>query len=298
MPTIIKPDREASVDGKDLASELHLLMMSSITYRGNCGATFDIQGAYLRMGKNIDWPNSLPGYQVKPTPPAHDKPCNCKDGEHCDLCDESLDDICSTEDVMEAMENTSPFKRVARLISTIKAYDYTSLVEHAYAKTGNKPFKLKSNKEITINEGVRSVGEWAFTDCACTEMTIPNTVTNIGNNVFNGCTNLASITMSENLTNIGDHAFDGCNILTGVVIGNVVTNIGVAGFANCSGLTGNITIPGSVTSIGENAFSNCSSLTSMTFTGRTLEQVKNIEDGSGNKHYPWGLDESKIVPGM
>lgn len=152
MPTIIKPDREASVDGKDLASELHLLMMSSITYRGNCGATFDIQSAYLRMGQNIEWPNSLPEYQIKPIPP--EKTCGCdKDkGESCDLCDESLDDVCTTEDVMEAMGSISPFKRVARLISTIKAYDYTSLVEHAYAKTGNKPFKLKSNKEITINE--------------------------------------------------------------------------------------------------------------------------------------------------
>lgn len=153
MPTIIKPDREASVDGKDLASELHLLMMSSITYRGDCGATFDIQSAYLRhRGKNIDWPNSLPGYQIKPIPPATDKPCGCEGDEHCDLCDESLAEICTTEDVMEAMDNVSPFRQVARLISTIKAYDYTSLVEHAYAKTGNKPFKLKSNKEITINE--------------------------------------------------------------------------------------------------------------------------------------------------
>ena len=152
---------------------------------------------------------------------------------------------------------------------------------------------------VSFGDAVTGLDDGAFYKCpTLNEILLPNTVTNIGNNVFNGCTNLASITMSENLTNIGDHAFDGCNILTGVVIGNVVTNIGVAGFANCSGLTGNITIPGSVTSIGENAFSNCSSLTSMTFTGRTLEQVKNIEDGSGNKHYPWGLDESKIVPGM
>ena len=69
-----------------------------------------------------------------------------------DICDEDLKDICTTEEVQERMKSCSPFLKVAQKVSTIKVYDYISLAEHAYAKTGNKPFKLKSNKEITINQ--------------------------------------------------------------------------------------------------------------------------------------------------
>ena len=157
MPvTVIKPDKESSVEGKDLAGELHMLMMHSITYRGRCGATFDIQSAYLRTGQDIPWPNSVPWLKVGPIDPASsmEAKCDCdkEKGESCELCDDDLAEICTTEDVMERMGEYSPFRRLARLISTIKSYDYISLAEHAYAKTGNKPFKLKSNREITIDQ--------------------------------------------------------------------------------------------------------------------------------------------------
>lgn len=129
-------------------------MMSGINYRNDCGATFDIQTAFLRASEDPHQPNSVPEYQVLPlnqhTWEQPKKDCGCKEGETCNLCDNDLKDICTTEEVKTYMTETSPFLRTARLISTVKVYDYISLVEHAYAKTGNKPFKLKSNKEITI----------------------------------------------------------------------------------------------------------------------------------------------------
>ena len=155
MSIIIKPDREASVDGKDLAGELHMLMLTGITYRNDCGATFDIQAAYLRASEDPNQPSSVPQLDfIKPYNKGWDKPCDCnkEKGESCELCDEDLKDICTTEEVQERMKSCSPFLKVAQKVSTIKVYDYISLAEHAYAKTGNKPFKLKSNKEITINQ--------------------------------------------------------------------------------------------------------------------------------------------------
>lgn len=151
---LIKPDKESSVDGKDLASELHLLMMTSINYRNDCGATFDIQAAYLRASEDPNQPSSVPQLEmIKPYNKgwAEQKPCKCKEGESCELCDDSLKDICTTEEVQKKIDSCSPFLRVARMVSTIKVYDYVSLAEHAYAKIGNKPFKLKSNREITIS---------------------------------------------------------------------------------------------------------------------------------------------------
>ena len=72
-------------------------------------------------------------------------------------------------------------------------------------------------------------------------ITIPSSV------IYNGNT--------YSVTSIGNEAFNGCTGLTSVTIGNSVTSIGEYAFCACRGLT-EITIPNSVTSIGEDAFSS------------------------------------------
>ena len=76
-------------------------------------------------------------------------------------------------------------------------------------------------------------------------------------------------------------------------IGTDVTSIGNYAFY-WTGLT-SVTIPSSVTNIGNQVFSGCNYLTSVTFLGKTMEQVQNIEDGEGHKYYPWGISNTSII---
>ena len=115
----------------------------------------------------------------------------------------------------------------------------------------------------TIPEGIEQIACYAFNCSSLTSVTIPNSVTRIGRNAFQGCSSLTSVTIGNSVEDIGYQAFDGCSSLTSVAIPNSVTSIGYWAFFRCSSLT-SVTIGNSVTSIGEGAFYKCSSLTSVT----------------------------------
>jgi hypothetical protein len=113
---------------------------------------------------------------------------------------------------------------------------------------------------------VVSIGSDAFfPDYGLTQVTLPDTITLIGDGAFWAC-GLASIVIPPGVTNIGPAAFSQCSSLASVNIPNGVQNIGFSAFFECSSLT-NITIPSGVTSIGESAFAGCSILRSVYFRG-------------------------------
>lgn len=142
--------------------------------------------------------------------------------------------------------------------------------------------KLRSMiRSIEIGSGVTSIGAWAFEDTNITSLTIPGSVTAIGDYGVNGNRYLAELTLQPGLKSIGKEAFSYSKRLTTLTIPNGVTTIGEEAFVHCwawlpkadtyIGLS-TVSIPGSVTSIGKNAFDdNQELLTTVNFDG-TQEQ--------------------------
>ena len=139
---------------------------------------------------------------------------------------------------------------------------------------------IEANRSISgaysIKENTQLIAGGAFEDCYhLTSITIPNSVTSIGENAFWRCYGLTSVTIPNSVTSIGNYAFYDCDALTSITIPNSVTTIGEGAFYNCSSLT-SITIPNSVTNIGEQAFYGCSDLTSIVVnSGNTKYDSRN-----------------------
>ncbi|MBC5720196.1 leucine-rich repeat protein [Faecalibacterium sp. 4P15] len=95
-------------------------------------------------------------------------------------------------------------------------------------------------------------------------VTIPESVTSIGDSAFAACRNLNSLTIKDAATSIGNRAFTECPLTTTLSLGKKITTIGDEAFYYCLNLK-SVTIPQSVTSIGDYAFGECVSLKTLSF---------------------------------
>jgi hypothetical protein len=180
----------------------------------------------------------------------------------------------------------------------------------------------------TINgEPVIAIGDSAFANSGLTSVTIPSSVTSIGDYSFGGNTGLTSVTIPSSITSIaGGDAFEDCTSMTQILVdpsngayassngvlfnksltqlieypngklGNTyiiptsVTSIGSAAFEDCTFPT-SITIPSSVTSIGDYSF---------TSTGLTSVTIPNSVTaiGQGVFEYCTSLTSANISNGI
>ena len=150
---------------------------------------------------------------------------------------------------------------------------------------------------VTIPSGVTNIGDSAFRDCSSLEsfsvadenpiyksvsgflltkdektlvagvngvVVIPDTVTCIGSNAFNGFSGLTSVVIPDSVTNIENYAFSGCSGLTSVTIPQCVCAWRLSAVFSGGGYRHitNIVIGASVTNTGGWAFCDCISLES------------------------------------
>ena len=99
------------------------------------------------------------------------------------------------------------------------------------------------------------------------DLTIPNSVTTIGESVFCGCTGLSgNLTIPNSVTTIGEKAFSNCIGFTGnLTIPNSVTTIGNFAFSYCTGFTGDLSLPKSLEVVGSRSFEFCNKIQTIKF---------------------------------
>lgn len=152
---------------------------------------------------------------------------------------------------------------------------------------GSVPWTKSDIKKVVIEDGVTSIGKYAFSHCSglksvtlsanltsieestfseCTSLTnikIPSKVTSLGRSSFWYCTSLSSVELTDGLVSIGQLAFYNCRSLRDINIPQTVTTIENEAFRHCVSLT-SVTIPSGVTNLGQSVFLDCDGLVSAT----------------------------------
>ena len=133
------------------------------------------------------------------------------------------------------------------LTTAVFAADDTALLEEWLKVPGITVTGEKLVREITEDTLIESAD--------LVHISIPNTVTTVGANVFAYCTALETVTMQADNVCIEQNAFVGCDVLNTVKTNGVVEYVQQYAFADCSSLT--VFDVAEVLWIGQGAFINC-----------------------------------------
>ena len=157
-------------------------------------------------------------------------------------------------------------------------------------------YKSKINGKIDLPMSVTSIGAYAFAKTACTDFSLPDRVTEIGEGAFESCYNFRTLNLPRdlkkignrafydcllsgnldiayNVTEIGDYAFYGCTSLTKLSLTSSLQRIGAYAFSGCKYLNCELAIPSSVTEIGDGAFKDCSYLSGTLTLPANLKKI-------------------------
>lgn len=142
--------------------------------------------------------------------------------------------------------------RAATAPDTCYTFDEATGTINSYSYDAACPKDLDISSQIN-GVIVTAIGDNAFNWYGLTSVTIPDTVTSIGNYAIYGNNTFTTVVIPDGVTSIGDWAFASNVNLTAVNIPEGVVTIGDSAFRDTA-LT-SVTIPDSVTSIGTDAFS-------------------------------------------
>ena len=178
---------------------------------------------------------------------------------------------------------------VSKSYSSASAHDFEVTVTQADCLTNGETKKICKNCNYSTTEVAEYAGH-SYENGVCTKCGwiegLSYSISNGNVTITDYTGNLTDLKIPAKLCNypvvkIGDDAFEYCTGLTSVTIGNSVTSIGDWAFSGCTGLT-SITIPDSVTSIGSSAFYDCTGLTSVNYTGTREDWCRIKFDGWGS----------------
>ena len=151
---------------------------------------------------------------------------------------------------------------------------------------------------VTLPEGLQYIGNKAFYGTGITSLSLPNSITGVGDMALASCPALASINIGTGVSDVSSNAFINCPNLATITVaaGNTALKAedGVLFSENGTSLyvcaakgakNGDYTVPEGVSYVYDNAFAYCTQLTSITFPSTMVSSSNDLFVGCDNLRY-------------
>lgn len=143
---------------------------------------------------------------------------------------------------------------------------------------GKMAFAYSALEDVVLPDGITTLGDMAFAYCEkLKSVSLPNSISKFGNNVFKDCTALENVRFAEGLKVIGDYAFSGCKSIKTIVIPNSIKRPNVGAFANCEQLE-DVTLSANMEDLGVGVFEGCTMLSKIHIPAQS-KYLKSTPDG-------------------
>ena len=127
-------------------------------------------------------------------------------------------------------------------------------------------FSCENLTDVVLPNGVKSLGDYAFSGSALGRVVVPATIMAIGKGAFSNCTAMEQVVLWDGVLRIGSSAFSGCTSIRQISIPDSVTEMGSSAFRQCSNLQKAV-IGSRVTILPDYLFQECTSLSDVTLKG-------------------------------
>ena len=151
--------------------------------------------------------------------------------------------------------------------------------------SGNSTYTQITIPQTINGVTVQKIGKKAFSSDNAdsntkkiTRVTLPGSITHIGESAFEGCVKLASINFPSSLSQIETAAFRGATALTSINIPGSVQMISTSSFEGCTSLA-SVTLNEGSSALLSNAFKNDTSLTSIAFPDSMILVMSSVFEG-------------------
>ena len=163
---------------------------------------------------------------------------------YCPFCSRALPQaapgpVCRPEDYLMEEEYPIPGNRTA-CIRTLKKY-------------------AGADRVIAVPPDVHCIAPGAFSGCRLWEVTLPETLRELGPAAFRGCHLLRKVSLPEGLRVLGEGAFEGCSGLEEIEIPGSISVIQANAFRFCMGLK-RVRLGAGIRRIHERAFGYCNQM--------------------------------------
>ena len=148
---------------------------------------------------------------------------------------------------------------------TIHALISYESVDYPVTELDEELFYLNTEaKTINLPSTLLAIGDNAFDGCSnLQQINLPEGLEYIGQSAFTDCTSLKSITIPSTVKQLGSELFFGCTALETVIFNEGVSYIPDGAFSNCESLV-TVVIPSTMKTIGGEAFWSCIALKNLT----------------------------------